>query len=47
MIMYVTHIRRKDGEAFEELVPGDVENWGWEATYIPKEQIASIDIRQK
>lgn len=46
VIIYVTHIRYAEAADFEEIAPGDVERWGREATYIPKEQIARLTIRQ-
>lgn len=46
VILYVTHIRYAGEADFEELDQGDVTLWGREATYLPKEQIARVDIRQ-
>lgn len=45
IILYVTHVRYSDGDSFEMLEQGNIEEWGREATYIPKEQIARVDIR--
>ena len=46
VLMYVTHIRRGDGE-YEEAESLTVGKWGTEVTYIPAEQVTRIDIRRK
>lgn len=46
MIMFVTDICYKDAEDFKKVELGDFENLGYEATYIPREQIARVEFRQ-
>lgn len=47
VIMYVTHIQYANTDAFIEIDAGDVDEWGHEATYIPRDQIARLEVRQK
>lgn len=47
LIIYVTHIQYAGKDTFEEVDMGDVIEWGHEATYIPKDQIARLEIRRK
>ncbi|MFN7003743.1 MAG: hypothetical protein ACK4NW_09980 [Roseinatronobacter sp.] len=46
VIMFVTDICYADADEFENVELGDFESLGYEATYIPKEQISRIEFRQ-
>ncbi|WP_158659275.1 hypothetical protein [Paracoccus denitrificans] len=46
MIMFVTHVCYADSEVFEGVDMSAAEKLGYEATYIPKEQIARVEFRQ-
>lgn len=45
ILMYVTHRKKPGDKAFEEC-PSVRDEWGTEITYIPKSQIARVDIRR-
>ena len=46
LIMFVTHISTSGGNEFAAVAPNDLDSSDYEATYIPREQIVRVDIRQ-
>lgn len=47
ILMYVTHFQPAGSDAFEPNHEVDDAGWGEEITYIPREQIALVDIRRR
>jgi hypothetical protein len=47
LLMYVTHQKSPEDEDFEEVDGVQDPKWGDEITFIPRDQIARIDVRRK
>lgn len=47
LLMYVTHQQNADQDEFWDCIDVLSDNWGDEITYVPKDQIARVDIRRK